>query len=188
MSDHEVRIGRCAAPSDRPQRPQEVSRSDPPNLALQTYPWVNLCPPGSGAEDIQGPIRSPGQEDEMGRAIVMNTLTHEGVVAGTGPPDVDAQDGFEHGGSGRMATRRCRPRWASGTCSSPKSGRAPAASSRYREEASSTTVHVTQTASGRLSTRATFSEPESRANRIAPPAAPSRRVRGGTQHTRLDAP
>jgi dihydrofolate reductase len=45
------------------------------------------------------PSRPKGQE-EMGKVIVMNWMTLDGVMQGPGRPDEDTRDGFEHGGWG----------------------------------------------------------------------------------------
>jgi dihydrofolate reductase len=42
------------------------------------------------------PSRPKGQE--MGKVIVMNWVTLDGVMQGPGRPDEDTRDGFEHGG------------------------------------------------------------------------------------------
>jgi hypothetical protein len=51
----------------------------------------------------------------MGKVIVMNGLTLDGVMQPPGRPDEDPRGGFDHGGWGsHTGMRRWLPRWVSG--------------------------------------------------------------------------
>jgi hypothetical protein len=85
--------------------------------AISCTPLVQLSP-----RSVLGGASESERTGEMGKVIVMNGVTLDGVIQGPGRPDEDTRDGFAHGGLvaafqlvvgglvQRHAQRRCHDR------------------------------------------------------------------------------
>src|SRR5690349_24288661 len=75
-----------------------------PESSRSTKASVRPCRPRGSVRAFRchrassGSPRSAEREDEMGRVIVMNGITLDGVMQAPGRPDEDTRDGFPYGG------------------------------------------------------------------------------------------